>query len=263
MKLDFIQDENGAWVLEIKANSDFNLHLERASNYSQDVYLYVRGSSEGEYKLFKKLFGRVIDLDVDIPDAIVPKYYRIKCDSQPTLCEVTGNVDNVTGVVVPGGGASADLGNMMHIYHAEEYVDGDYDFIVVDVNVNLDTEQHKDNSYAVTAYEDNENDTIEYRRESIQYLVSRDPDFSNGLRLVFDANTLLRDTNYCLSILVSEDGWKLHGVPTINSQVVEDAVIEISPLKLEVYNIPVMHSDVYISNDNLGKTVVLNHSIIA
>lgn len=73
MKLDFIQDENGAYVLYIKANSDFNLHLEKANIYGKNVYLYVRGSSEGEYRLFKKLFGGVIDLDVNIPDAIVPK----------------------------------------------------------------------------------------------------------------------------------------------------------------------------------------------
>ena len=85
--------------------SDFNIHLERVSA-SDDIYVYRRGSSEGQYKYDRKLSGRVIDMDVDIPDAIVPKYYRIKCTTQPTLCEITGNVENVTGVEVPSGGGS-------------------------------------------------------------------------------------------------------------------------------------------------------------
>lgn len=104
MKLEFDRMANGGYVIDLKANSDFNLHLERMSN-EEDVYIYVRGSSEGEYKFYKKVFGKVVDMDFDIPEAIVPKYYRIKTSVAPTLCEVTGDVENVTGQEVkPEGG---------------------------------------------------------------------------------------------------------------------------------------------------------------
>lgn len=101
MKLEFDRMANGGYVIDLKGNSDFNLHLERMSN-EEDVYIYVRGSSEGEYKFYKKVFGKVVDMDFDIPEAITPKYYRIKTSVTPTLCEVTGDVENVTGQeVVP------------------------------------------------------------------------------------------------------------------------------------------------------------------
>lgn len=108
MKLEFDRTANGGYMIDLKANSDFNLHLERMSN-EEDVYIYVRGSSEGEYKFYKKVFGKVVDMDFDIPEAITPKYYRIKTSVAPTLCEVTGDVENVTGQEVkpePEGGSN-------------------------------------------------------------------------------------------------------------------------------------------------------------
>lgn len=107
MKLEFDRMANGGYVIDLKANSDFNLHLERMSN-EEDVYIYVRGSSEGEYKFYKKVFGKVVDMDFDIPEAITPKYYRIKTSVAPTLCEVTGDVENVTGQEVKPEGGSGD-----------------------------------------------------------------------------------------------------------------------------------------------------------
>ena len=78
MKLEFDRMANGGYVIDLKANSDFNLHLERMSN-EEDVYIYVRGSSEGEYKFYKKVFGKVVDMDFDIPEAIV----AVRWDSIP------------------------------------------------------------------------------------------------------------------------------------------------------------------------------------
>lgn len=111
-------------MIDLKANSDFNLHLERMSN-EEDVYIYVRGSSEGEYKFYKKVFGKVVDMDFDIPEAIVPKYYRIKTSVAPTLCEVTGDVENVTGQEVEPEGGSNPYHEIITFYDDSDMSTGD------------------------------------------------------------------------------------------------------------------------------------------
>ena len=131
MKIEFIEKE-GAWIIEFITNSDFNLHLER-TNGADDVYVYSRGSSEGEYKLYKRLFGRVIDQDIDIADNIVPKYFKVKSTTQPILCEITGDVTNITGQEVkPVGGGT----KILHaFYHWQGYKPPYYDEMVSDYQV--------------------------------------------------------------------------------------------------------------------------------
>lgn len=96
MKLTFNQTANGTYELEFKVSTDFNLHVER-TDASQDLYVYYRGSSEGEYKFYKKYYGKVVDEDINIVDNIVPKFFKVKSASNPVLCEVTGEVEVVIG----------------------------------------------------------------------------------------------------------------------------------------------------------------------
>ena len=109
MKLTFNQTANGTYELEFKVSTDFNLHVER-TDASQDLYVYYRGSSEGEYKFYKKYYGKVVDEDINIVDNIVPKFFKVKSASNPVLCEVTGEVEVVIGGEdkPEGGGDSRD-----------------------------------------------------------------------------------------------------------------------------------------------------------
>lgn len=248
MKLEFDRTANGGYVIDLKANSDFNLHLERMSN-EEDVYIYVRGSSEGEYKFYKKVFGKVVDMDFDIPDAIVPKYYRIKTSVAPTLCEVTGDVENVTGQEVKPGGGDCNLGNMIHIYHEE--VSPSDDKQILDVFLDLDTYQYTDNSKIITLSEDGESNSYEYSEEmitgGIDISVSDEGCGFSVLRDTFDSGM-----DYSVSVLVSEDGWKCKMELTG-----EERVIDIAPNALQHIFIPTIHKSAYVEiyNSSLNKTI--------
>ena len=109
MKLTFNQTANGTYELEFKVSTDFNLHVER-TDASQDLYVYYRGSSEGEYKFYKKYYGKVVDEDINIVDNIVPKFFKVKSASNPVLCEVTGEVEVVIGGEdKPEGGSAREM----------------------------------------------------------------------------------------------------------------------------------------------------------
>lgn len=113
MKFDFVQVASGAYELEFKANSDFNIHVEHEDS-SKEVYIYYRGSSEGEYRLFKSLKDTVVDVDFNIPENLAPKFFKIKCFDNPTLCEISGDIRNITGSEVKPEGLA--LNDMVKLY---------------------------------------------------------------------------------------------------------------------------------------------------
>ena len=113
MKFDFLQVASGAYELEFKANSDFNIHIEHQDS-TKEVYIYYRGSSEGEYILFKSLKDTVVDVDFNIPENLAPKFFKIKCFDNPTLCEISGDIENITGSEIKPEGLALD--DMVKLY---------------------------------------------------------------------------------------------------------------------------------------------------
>ena len=96
MELTFNKVDN-IYVVEFKAEDDFNLHIERAKTGT--IRLYQRGSDVGEYKLIAKQGNNTDDtvIDSNVVGVICPMYFKIESYVEPTLAVVTskGNVELV------------------------------------------------------------------------------------------------------------------------------------------------------------------------
>ena len=76
MEINFTK-QNGVWVAEFEATSDFNLHLERSTNGL--IRLQQRGTETGEYVDFYLNAGNdaYANFDSDFGALVYPKWIKI------------------------------------------------------------------------------------------------------------------------------------------------------------------------------------------
>ena len=89
MEINFTK-QDGAWVAEFEATSDFNLHIEGV--VEGNVKVYQRGSASGGYAYVRGAtpypsFSNIYDMDFSA--LVYPKYIKVVCATEPTMAEVT------------------------------------------------------------------------------------------------------------------------------------------------------------------------------
>lgn len=110
------------YEVELKAYTDFNIHVE--SDDLDKLDIYYRGSSEGRYVLYKSITDEsVIDLDINIKEELTPKYIKLVSEeSNPTLCEVVGEVEIITGSQDQD--QNVELSDYVYYYDSSNYSQG-------------------------------------------------------------------------------------------------------------------------------------------
>ena len=81
-------NDNGIWVAEFEATSDFNLHIERDTEGRLDIYQKTAGS---KYELVYEtgyLYNRLV-YDFDFTALVYPKQIKIKTKVRPQVAVVT------------------------------------------------------------------------------------------------------------------------------------------------------------------------------
>lgn len=87
-ELNFIS-KDGLYEAEFKAESDFNLHIERATVGT--LNFYQKSVENAKYDIINKMQGNSVNLiiDADMTALIYPKWIKIVSVSKPTMAIVT------------------------------------------------------------------------------------------------------------------------------------------------------------------------------